>query len=138
MKKAETAPDRITDKGFEQLSAMFAALANPHRLRMYRRLRTRELECSAEESTCSYTDRCCNVGELAADLNIHPATVSHHLKELSRAGLVATKRTGRFVYCSLNHDAFVRLAAFLRQVPEDFEGVAAAVRPGARNGRTGG
>jgi len=48
------------------------------------------------------------VGQLAAELDIAPSTVSHHLKELTRAGLIATERRGREIHCwvepSVLHD----------------------------------
>ena len=39
------------------------------------------------------------VGELAAELDVAPSTVSHHLKELIHAGLIATERCGREIRC---------------------------------------
>lgn len=97
----------------ERLSGVFAALANPNRLRMYQLLRERELACEAAEVESPAPERCCNVGELAAKLNISAATVSHHLKELNRAGLIETSRRGRFVYCAIDEDQVERLQDFL-------------------------
>lgn len=39
-----------------------------------------------------------NCGELVALRGVTPATVSHHLKILSDAGLIACRREGQFVY----------------------------------------
>jgi ArsR family transcriptional regulator len=39
-------------------------------------------------------------------LHISQPLVSWHLRRLKRAGLVKTRRTGRQVYCSLNHQHF--------------------------------
>lgn len=39
------------------------------------------------------------VGDVSADLGIAPSTVSHHIKELVRAGLISTARHGREVHC---------------------------------------
>src|SRR5580765_3526847 len=39
-----------------------------------------------------------NCGEIVAMRGITPATVSHHLKILSEAGLIACRRQGQFVY----------------------------------------
>ena len=41
---------------------------------------------------------CMNCGELVALRGVTPATVSHHLKILNEAGLIACRRQGQFVY----------------------------------------
>lgn len=108
----------------QRLSEAFGALANPNRLRMFQQLRQKELECNGGDGGCSFSDPCCNVGELAADLDITPATVSHHLKELSRAGLVVATRRGRFIYCSINHQAVTGIEEFLSEGIAEPAGVA--------------
>ena len=39
-----------------------------------------------------------NCGEIVSLRGVTPATVSHHLKILSEAGLIACRRNGQFVY----------------------------------------
>lgn len=39
-----------------------------------------------------------NCGEIVTMRGVTPATVSHHLKILSEAGLIACRREGQFVY----------------------------------------
>jgi ArsR family transcriptional regulator len=39
------------------------------------------------------------VGELGEGLGIAPSTLSHHLKELHRAGLIEMERQGKCVVC---------------------------------------
>jgi ArsR family transcriptional regulator len=39
-----------------------------------------------------------NCGEIVSLRGVTPATVSHHLKVLSEAGLIACRREGQFVY----------------------------------------
>jgi ArsR family transcriptional regulator len=39
-----------------------------------------------------------NCGEIVSMRGVTPATVSHHLKILSEAGLIACRRAGQFVY----------------------------------------
>ena len=113
----------------EWISRAFGALSNPNRARMFQQLRNKELECDDGGQGCSFSDRCCNVGELASTLEITPATVSHHLKELSRAGLVMATRRGRFIYCSVNEQAVARLDAFLRTGAAEPSVVASGAEP---------
>lgn len=54
-------------------------------------------------------ERC--VCELATALDASDALVSHHLKQLREAGLVKTRRIGRWLHCSLEPAAFEALAA---------------------------
>lgn len=46
------------------------------------------------------------VTDLTERLHISQPLVSWHLRKLRRAGLVETRRSGRQVYCSLNHQCF--------------------------------
>jgi ArsR family transcriptional regulator len=53
------------------------------------RLRIFEAISAANDMTC---------GEIVSLRGVTPATVSHHLKILSEAGLIACRREGQFVY----------------------------------------
>jgi DNA-binding transcriptional ArsR family regulator len=54
-------------------------------------------------------------GEIASRLDIAPATLSFHLKELSHAGLASSRQEGRFVYYAANFEAMNALVAFLTE-----------------------
>ncbi len=53
------------------------------------------------------------VGELGQDLEIDPSTVSHHLKELRRAGLIRVARRGRHILCWVDRDTVLAAASLL-------------------------
>jgi ArsR family transcriptional regulator, arsenate/arsenite/antimonite-responsive transcriptional repressor len=59
------------------------ALADETRLRIF------EAVSASSHMTC---------GEIVSLRGVTPATVSHHLKILSEAGLIACRRQGQFVY----------------------------------------
>jgi len=42
--------------------------------------------------------KCISCGEIVSMRGVTPATVSHHLKILSEAGLIACRREGQFIY----------------------------------------
>ena len=54
-------------------------------------------------------------GEIAEQLNVSPATLSFHLKELAHANLITARQGGRFVFYSANFGAMNRLLAFLTE-----------------------
>jgi ArsR family transcriptional regulator len=86
-----------TDVDVDEAAARFQALASPARLQLFLRLAAC---CQAPGGGCCDPEdvrRC--VGELGAGLDLAPSTVSHHLKELRRAGLIRCERRGRFVDC---------------------------------------
>jgi len=87
----------------------FKALSNPHRLALFQRL----CSCCAPGTACSTDEamRYC-VGELGEGLNIAPSTLSHHLKELHRAGLIAMQRNGKNVECWVEATTLHELANF--------------------------
>lgn len=52
-------------------------------------------------------------GEIAAQLDLAPATLSFHLKELAHAGLVRARQAGRFIFYAADFEAMNALLAFL-------------------------
>lgn len=95
----------------QQLADIFKALSNPHRLAIFMRL-----TCCATQGTAGSTDDqiCECVGVLGKDLGIAPSTVSHHLKELHRAGLIKMTRRGQTVDCCIEPEAVERIAMFFK------------------------
>jgi len=95
----------------EKYAASFKALAHPHRLAIFLRLAKccRRRGCSAEDCM-----RLC-VGELGRGLGIGAPTVSHHLKELTRAGLIKTAKCGQSTECWVAESTLDELAAFFRK-----------------------
>ena len=66
-----------------QVEKISKALADATRLRIFEAISgTRHMNC----------------GEIVSLRGVTPATVSHHLKILSEAGLIACRREGQFVY----------------------------------------
>lgn len=91
----------------ENLTKIFGALANPHRLAIFRRLRNAALRCRAGTVSALGVCRIADGTELAL------STVSHHLKELKDAGLIRCEKRGQWVYCSINPIALRRVEAFV-------------------------
>ncbi|MEB8431096.1 metalloregulator ArsR/SmtB family transcription factor [Cocleimonas sp. KMM 6892] len=90
---------------------MFKALGNPHRLAIFQRLST----CCVPGTICSVEDAIrFTVGELGEDLEIAPSTVSHHLKELLRAGLIQSRRNGKNIECWIEPQLLDQLSDFFK------------------------
>ncbi len=66
-----------------------------------------------------------NCGEIVSMRGVTPATVSHHLKILSEAGLIACRREGQFVY---NQAVPETIAAYARALATIARGKKAARR----------
>jgi ArsR family transcriptional regulator, arsenate/arsenite/antimonite-responsive transcriptional repressor len=76
---------------------LFKALADPARVRIVNLLAT------SSEAVCAC--------ELYEPLGLAQPTVSHHLKKLVDAGLLAREQRGKWAYFSLRRDAVEKLAA---------------------------
>ena len=79
-----------------------AALANPHRLALFRAL----VRAGREGLSA---------GELAEGAGLAASTLTFHTKELERAGLIETRREGRFMRSALNVSAMRGLLVFLSE-----------------------
>ena len=94
------------------LSEAFKALSNPNRLELFERL----MACCAPGTRCDAEKavKFC-VGELGEGLDIAPSTLSHHIKELNRAGLVQMERRGKNVDCWVEPQVLIALASFFQR-----------------------
>ncbi|HEU0201512.1 MAG TPA: metalloregulator ArsR/SmtB family transcription factor [Burkholderiaceae bacterium] len=54
-------------------------------------------------------------GEIAAAVGAPAATISFHLKELSHAGLVTSRSSGRYIFYSAQYDRMNELVQFLTE-----------------------
>lgn len=55
------------------------------------------------------------VGRIGEELEVAPATLSFHLKELYHAGLISSRQESRFIYYSANFERMAELMTFLTQ-----------------------
>jgi ArsR family transcriptional regulator len=99
-------------KNIQRYAEIFAALSNPHRLELFKRLTS----CCVTARSCDEdTETCKCVGDLTEGLDIAPSTASHHLKELRRAGLIKTRKRGRLIECWVDPKILQDLAEFLSE-----------------------
>jgi DNA-binding transcriptional ArsR family regulator len=102
------------DSQIKQLAEIFKALSNPNRLRMFMHLVT----CCVPGTVGSFdaeTGVSACVGDLGRDLEIVPSTVSHHIKELHRAGLIRMERRGQKIECWVDPQVLEDLASFFAE-----------------------
>jgi ArsR family transcriptional regulator len=85
----------LTEKQFELIAK---ALADPRRMQV--------LEVIAGERECPCS-------KLRDEFPVSKATISHHIKELVRAGLVESHRDGQFLHCEVRRDVLEAYAAEL-------------------------
>jgi DNA-binding transcriptional ArsR family regulator len=98
----------------KKLAEIFKALSNPNRLRIFL-----TLVSSWQMSGACISDDELNycVGDLCENVEISPSTVSHHLKELQRAGLIKMERCGQKICCSVDSEIMDGLSEFFSWLP---------------------
>jgi ArsR family transcriptional regulator len=107
---------KYEDNDIERFSEMFKALSNPNRLKIFLRL----VACCPPGNPVDIKrgvkdlQGCACVGDLGQDLGIVPSTISHHIKELRRAGLIRVERRGQKVECWMDPEARTALKGFFR------------------------
>jgi len=95
----------------KRLTGMFKALSNPNRLRIFLRL----VSCCENGNCPELGDGACScVGEIGESLAISNSTLSHHLKELHRSGLICMERRGQNVVCWVDPKVLEIPAEFFR------------------------
>ena len=90
----------LSDDEAEATAALFRTLADPARVRVLNLLAT------SEEPVCV-----CNLTE---PLGLSQPTVSHHLKKLVDAGLLAREQRGKWAYFSLKPEAVEQLRSIIQ------------------------
>ena len=104
------------DNDTDKLADAFKALSNPNRLKIFLQLMnccTPGTVCRSEDLSPDLIAKSC-VGDLGEGLGIAASTLSHHIKELSRAGLIQMERRGQHVDCWVNPDAVKELNLFFQ------------------------
>ena len=108
---------KISDRDI-RMAKILKAMGNPVRLSILRTLIERSL-CPHGSHPCNCVSKCegetckcgCKCGELVDLFPISQSTVSQHIKELKKAGLIETK--GRKGDYTLNHDNLKEGLSFL-------------------------
>jgi ArsR family transcriptional regulator len=104
---APLAAPTLSNEEAQATAALFAALADPARVRIINTVAT------SDEPVCA-----CHLIE---PLGLSQPTVSHHLKKLVEVGLLEREQRGKWAYFSLTPEASERLAGVvdLTRTPEE-------------------
>lgn len=86
----------LSDEEAESTAAVYRALGDPARVKIVNLLAT------SEDAVCAC--------EFEPALGLAQATVSHHLKKLTDAGLLEREQRGKWAYFSINREAMARVA----------------------------
>jgi len=89
------------------------ALADLTRRRIVELLRAKG-SCSCKQVSADDPGLC--VCDLETKLGLTQPTITHHVQILRDAGLISTRKIGRWVYCRRNEKALDRLGAWLRKL----------------------
>lgn len=100
------------NKNNKNLAKIFKAFADKNRLKIL--LFIYKKECRCQENKFSCRNETC-IKDLSKLLDITTPTISHHIKELVNAGLIITKKEGRWVYCKISQKTFQKTSNFLNK-----------------------
>ncbi|HEV7849869.1 MAG TPA: metalloregulator ArsR/SmtB family transcription factor [Mycobacterium sp.] len=89
-----------------EVAAKLKALSDPVRLRLFSLVAS---HVGGEACVC----------DISGDFDVSQPTISHHLKVLKDAGLLASERRGSWVYYSVVSEALINLASVLSTSADD-------------------
>lgn len=98
---------------FNDLSQIFSSLSVDKRIKLLKIIRDKHFSCK-DPDNCELSDKCCDVSELSEVMNMPVSTISYHLKELRRAGLIETTKKEKHVYCSINRDTMETISDYFK------------------------
>jgi len=102
------------NKDLSDFADIFKALSNPNRLKIFVRLASC---CAPGTVSLIDEDHTAYVGELSDELDVGKSTVSHHVKELRRVGLLRTERRGQKIACWVDPEMIKELMMFFDFAP---------------------
>ncbi len=109
----------------QNLAEIFSVLSNPTRLEIYNHILQEACECDLGNKR-GLSGNC--VSKISEALEINQPTVSNHIKELMRAGLIDIRKVGNVNYLFGKHGTLDKLMAFaeaskkeLSRTPNSFE-----------------
>ena len=95
------------------LEQQLKAIADPARRRILELLK-RKGGCSCDDVPACDPGKC--VCDLEDDLKLSQPTITHHIQVLREAGLVETKKIGRWLYCCRDEAALQQLSGWMKQL----------------------
>lgn len=85
----------------KKYSNIMKALSHPNRLELFLEI----AKCQEKD----YEDCECLISEITKCFKIGAPTISHHLKELSNAGLITTEKKGKYLVAKINREVMNEL-----------------------------
>ena len=98
MSKKKDKPEKPDDDG-AAMQAISRALADPRRVEVLRKI------AASDSASCM---------DLRTCMQMNPATLSHHMKQLETAGLIETHRDGKLVRANLRKKTWKSYLAHLK------------------------
>lgn len=108
------------EKSIAEMTAIFKALGDKTRLRIIQFLRAAQNASSGEANGAATHKLGPTVGAVCSYLTGDDkisSVISFHLKELRQAGLIEMERHGRNINCTINMEAFERVADYVGASP---------------------
>lgn len=104
--------NKISDSQTEKFADYFNALSHPHRLKIFMKLAThcKDKNCKTEDGVKSC------VSDVGRGLDIAASTLSHHIKELKRVGLVHVERKGQSIGCWVESETIKEIESFFADI----------------------
>jgi len=93
-----------------ELHILFKALSNEQRLKLFLML---VKWCAHAGSDPNGREKCFT--KACQEMNLSRATISHHFKELQKAGLIQCTRNGQSYVCHINYEAVHAIRRFVEE-----------------------